>query len=273
MKIAITGTSGIVGRFALRAMLDAGHQVTPLGRHTGYELGDAPDLSGHEALIHCAFAHAPGRYRGGEGDDPEGFRKANLTGTIRLFDAASDSGVSRILFLSSRAVYDGHARDVDLTDDLPAFPANLYGEVKALAEDHLHSLGLVGCAIRATGVYGPGLAHKWQGLFRDYLEGRPIEPRIATEVHGHDLAQAMLLLTQGKPPPVVNVSDLILDRHDLLDEVQRLTGSPHPLPPAADASRLRVMRCDRLIGMGWQPGGFNLLRTSLPAMLNSGADM
>lgn len=143
-----------------------------------------------------------------------------------------------------------------------------------LAEDHLRSLGLHSCAIRATGLYGPGPAHKWRGLFRDYLEGRPVEPRIATEVHGQDLAQAMLLLlAQGKPPPVVNASDLILDRHDLLDEVRRLTGSPHLLPPPADASRLRVMRCDRLIGMGWQPGGFNLLRTSLPAMLDSRADM
>lgn len=272
MKIAITGASGIVGRFALRAAIAAGHRITALDRRSGYALGDAPDLLGHDAVIHCAFAHRPGHYRGGEGDDAQGFRKANLDGTIRLFDAAADSGVGRILFLSSRAVHDGHVPEVELTDDLPACPANLYGEVKARAEEHLHSLGLHGTSIRATGIYGPGPAHKWRDLFADYLNGSPVVPRVGTELHGDDLGQAMmLLLEQDRPPTVVNASDLILDRHDLLTEIRRLTGCTHPLPPAADHQSLRVMRCKRLAMLGWQPGGIGLLRASLPEMLNSQA--
>ncbi|MDP0928420.1 NAD(P)-dependent oxidoreductase [Paracoccus onubensis] len=274
MKIAITGTSGIVGGFALRVATAAGHQVTALDRRSGYTLGDAPDLSGHDALIHCAFAHAPGLYRGGEGDDAQGFRRANLDGTIRLFEAAADSGVGRILFLSSRAVHDGHAPGINLTDDLPACPANLYGEVKARAEDHLRGMRLYGSSIRATGIYGPGPAHKWRGLFADYLAGREIAARAGTELHGDDLARAMLLLLeQNNPPPVVNAGDLILDRRALLAEVRHLTGCTHPLPPVADISALRVLHCARLAGLGWQPGGFGLLRASLPAMLESRADM
>ncbi|SIS77239.1 NAD-dependent epimerase/dehydratase family protein [Paracoccus saliphilus] len=269
MRIVLTGASGVVGGFALHAARAAGHDVTILDRRNGYTLGDTPDLSGHHALIHCAFSHQPGRYRGGEGDDPEGFRRTNLEGSIRLFDAAADSGVKRILFLSSRAVYDGHPPDIELTDDLPASPANLYGEVKARAEDHMHSLDLHGTAIRATGIYGPGPAHKWRELFTDYLTGKTIAPRVSTELHGDDLAHAMLLLLdQDAPPPSVNASDLILDRHDLLAEVQRLTGSDSPLPPRADANALRVMRCDRLAAIGWRPGGIGMLRASLPAMLD-----
>lgn len=268
MRIALTGGSGIVGGFVRRAALAAGHQVTRLDRATGFRLGDAPDLSGHDALIHCAFAHAPGRYRGGEGDDPDGFMRLNRDGTFRLFDAAARDGVGRAVFLSSRAVHDGYPAGTALPDALPVRPANLYGQVKADAEAHLAGLPLRGTAIRATGVYGhPG---KWHGLFADYLSGRPIPPRIATEVHGDDLATAILLiLGHPNPPGQANCSDLILDRHDLLAQVQALTGSLHLLPARADPAPLRVQCCDRLRAMGWQPGGVEKLRATLPGLLSS----
>lgn len=269
MRVILTGGSGIIGGFVRRGLDASGHDVTLLDRSNGYQLGDSPDLSGHDALIHCAFAHAPGRYRGGEGDDPQTFRRLNLDGSLRLFDAAAKAGVSRILFLSSRAVHDGQPAGIALTDDLPACPANLYGEVKALAEDYLQKLGLKSTSLRATGVYGPGPAHKWRGLFSDYLAGKTIAPRVATEVHGEDLAAAMMiLLSQDDPPPVVNVSDLILDRHDLLAEIKRLTASPLPLPSRADARKVRALHCEALAMMNWQPGGIERLRTSLPAMLD-----
>lgn len=268
MRIALTGASGIVGGFVLRAAQAAGHPVTRLDRGSGFQLGDAPDLGGHDALIHCAFAHAPGRYRGGEGDDPAAFLRLNGDGTRRLFDAAARDGVDRIVFLSSRAVHDGHPAGTALPDDLPARPADLYGRVKADAEAHLAGLPVRGTAIRATGVYG--LPGKWHDLFTDYRAGRPIPPRIATEVHGDDLAAAiLLLLTQPDPPDQVNCSDLILDRHDLLAEVRTLTGCPHPLPARADPAPLRVQTCDRLRAMGWQPGGMAKLRATLPGLLTS----
>ena len=66
-------TKPSAGRVALRA----------------YKLGERPDLAGIGAVVHCAFAHVPGRYRGGEGDDPEGFRRANLDGSLALIRAAA----------------------------------------------------------------------------------------------------------------------------------------------------------------------------------------
>lgn len=266
MRIALTGASGGIGGFVLHAAQEAGHRVTRLDRGSGFHLGDRPDLTGHDALVHCAFAHAPGRYRGGEGDDPQGFLSLNGEGTARLFEAAVRDGVSRVVFLSSRAVHDGHPAGTVLPDDLPARPANLYGQVKADAEARLRALPVRGTSVRATGVYGqPG---KWRDLFDDYLAGRPVTPRVATEVHGADLAAAiLLLLDQPDPPAQVNCSDLVLDRHDLLTEVQALTGCPHPLPPRADPAPLRVQTCDRLQAMGWRPGGLAKLRATLPRLL------
>ncbi|MBU3030461.1 NAD-dependent epimerase/dehydratase family protein [Paracoccus marinaquae] len=277
MRIALTGAGGIVGSLIAPALISAGHRITRLERNTGFHLGDTPDLAGHDALIHCAFAHSPGRYRGGEGDDPAAFRKANLDGSIRLFDAAASGGVPRILFLSSRAVHDGWPQGMLLTDDLPAKPANLYGEVKAGAEAHLAGLaaaGLRATAIRATGIYGPGRAHKWRDLFADHLAGKMAAPRVATELHGLDLANAVLrLLDHPAPPLLVNASDLILDRHDLLAAVSKLTGCATPLPERADAAALRLPGCTALARLGWRPGGMARLQATLPKLLDPGGHL
>ena len=94
-----------------------------------WDLADpAPRLPPADALVHLALAHVPGAYRGGEGDDPAGFRRLNLDGTLRLFDAA---GPARIVFLSSRAVYGDHRRGETLREtDAPA-PDSLYGDDQA----------------------------------------------------------------------------------------------------------------------------------------------
>lgn len=251
MHVLLTGASGTVGRFLAPALAAAGHRVTRLGRHPGdhpWSLADPrPGLPTADALIHAALDHAPGAFRGGEGDDPAGFRRRNLDGTLRLFDAAGDA---RIVFLSSRAVYGDHRRGEILRETDPPAPSSLYGEVKLAAE---RALGPRGTALRATGVYG-GAPHKWAELFARYLAGQPIPPRIATEVHGRDLAAAVLLALAA-PPGILNVSDLLLDRHDLLARVRALTGCPHPPPPRAEGPPPGVMDTARLRALGWRPSG------------------
>lgn len=277
MKIALTGGTGLVGRFIADAARAAGHQVTLLSRTPPpgglrYDLaGEVPDLAGHDALIHAAFQHEPGRYRGGEGTDPAGFLAANRDGSLRLFAAARQAGVARALFLSTRAVYGDHPAGTVLTEDLELRPETLYGQMKADVEQGLAALSSPNfstASLRATGVYGPGPNHKWTNLFQDFRAGRHIAPRVATEVHGADLAAAALLLLEAPASGLAfNVSDLTLDLHDLLAEVARLTGCTWPLPPRADAARVSAMDCTRLRALGWRPGGWPLLRASLPAML------
>lgn len=269
MRIALTGASGLVGGWIARAATAAGHQVTPLSR-PAYRLGDYPDLHGFDALIHAAFQHIPGQYRGGEGDDPDSFVRANLDGSVRLFQAARDAGVGRVLFLSSRAVHDG--RDPGpLPDDLTPAPINLYGEVKAAAEQvlaQMHAPGMMTASLRPTGVYGPGQPQKWAGLIRDFTAGMTPPPRVATEVHGADLARAALdVLGDPAMSGSYNVSDLVLDRRDLCAEIAALTGCETPLPVRADARALRLPVGTRLADLGWQPGGWDLLRAELPAIV------
>lgn len=268
MKIALTGATGHVGRAIAPVLRAAGHEVVTLGRRgadMAFELGThPPSLRGFDALIHAGFSHVPGKYRGGEGNDPEGFRTLNEAGSITLFDQAHRDGVARLVFLSSRAVYGDYPAGTDLDETLPPRPDTLYGEVKWRVEQHLYGLG--GAGLRATGVYAPGPGHKWAGLFDDYLSGRPVAPRCGTELHGADLGRAVLLLLSSGGVGAFNASDIVLDRADLLAEVQRLTGCPHPVPARA-TTPISAMTCDRLAALGWRPGGRALLRATLPQML------
>lgn len=268
MRIALTGASGLVGRFLLCAFRAEGHEVETL---PGWRMGQPAPLEGCAAVVHAAFAHVPGRYRGGEGDDPERFVALNRDGSLRLFEQARAAGVGQVVFLSSRAVYDALPAGTPLPDGTPVAPESLYGRVKAEAEAGLAALdgeGFSTARIRATGIYGPGKGHKWTALFSDYLAGRPVTPRVATELHGDDLAAAILLVLRNGGRGTFNASDMVLDRHDLLAEVQRLTGCPYAPPLRADTA-VSVMSCERLAAMGWQPGGWPRLRDSLPGMLVS----
>lgn len=289
MRIAVTGGTGLVGRFIVEAALARGHHVTVLSRrappagffstdlrYQAFHLGDRVSLpSDTEALVHAAFSHLPGRYRGGEGDDPDGFLRANLDGSTRLFEAAVQAGVGRLIFLSSRAVYGDYPPGTTLVESMEARPDTLYGRVKREAERALE--GIAGAAsVRATGVYGPagpGQRHKWADLFDAFLQGDTVPPRVATEVHGQDLAGAVLRLlgpeVGGLTGDAFNVSDMLLDRHDLLREVAVVAGRGGPLPQRADPSAVNMMDCSRLRARGWLPGGMERLRASLPKMLDN----
>jgi nucleoside-diphosphate-sugar epimerase len=262
MHVLVTGATGTVGRFLLPALAQAGHRVTTLGRagDVRWTLETSTPLPPADALVHLALAHAPGRYRGGEGDDPAAFRRLNLDGTLRLFDAAHPA---RIVFLSSRAVYGDQRRGETLREPDPCTPDSLYGEVKLAAEA---ALGPRGAAVRATGVYG---GDKWDALFRAYRAGEPVPPRISTEVHGDDVAAALLLLLSSPETGAFNASDLLLDRHDLLARVQRLTRCPHPPPPRAEGPPPGVMATDRLRALGWRPGGLARLDAFLAEALDA----
>lgn len=288
MTVLVTGGTGFVGRFVVEALLRQGRSVRVMGRTpppdgffsapVAFVEGSLdPDrdqsaaFEGVSAFVHAAFDHVPGRYRGGEGDDAAGFRRRNLDGTVALFEAAKQAGVRRAVFLSSRAVYGIQPPGADLFERTAPHPDTLYGEVKLGTERALAAMSDVrGVSLRVTGVYGPaapGRAHKWSSLFDDYLAGRVVSPRRATEVHGDDVAAAALLaLDASEPPPVLNVSDILLDRHDLLAIVQAVTGSAHPLP-SRSVEPVNAMNCDLLRALGWRPGGFDLLEQTVARLL------
>lgn len=288
MKVALTGATGLVGHQIAVGLLARGHSVVALGRrpvalegvaHRPYDLdGPASDLSGVDALVHAAFSHVPGKYRGGEGDDPDAFLRRNLGGTQRLF-AASET-LDRVVFLSSRAVYGAYPAGTELHEDLPSRPDTLYGQVKHDAETALWALsGPTTVSLRATGVYGPtptGLPHKWADLFAQFRSGQLLDPRIGTEVHGGDLTAAVhLLLTAPRDlcSGAINVSDFMLDRRDLLETYAKLTGERGIMPDASDPASVSTMCTGKLRALGWQPTGATAFTAQLAEMLATGGEI
>lgn len=271
MRVALTGATGLVGHAVARHLAERGLDVVTLGRrpsalglpHVSWALGARPDVA-CDALVHCAFAHVAGRYRGGEGDDPARFLRLNRDGTLRLLDGVSGA---RIVFLSSRAVYGAYPPGTRLRERTAARPDTLYGEMKRAVEVEVAARGGVG--LRATGVYGPpppGRRHKWAELFADFAAGRAVPPRVATELHADDLAAAVALCLVRPTPPLLNVSDIVLDRRDLLRLHAALTGAAGRLPARAEAATVCAMECDQLRALGWTPRGRRGLREALREM-------
>lgn len=288
-RVLVSGGTGYAGRFIVEHLLANGYKVTVGGRtapEPGFFSQDVrfvpltldPDADQIEAFdhvyhfVHAAFDHVPGKYRGGEGDDPEGFRRANLDGTVRLFETARDAGVRRCVLLSSRAAYGPQPPGTLLKEDMHGRPETLYGEVKLQAERSLLSLcghGFVTASLRATGIYGAAGAnrrHKWADMFDTYLSGGPVTARSGTEVHGDDVGRAVRLMLEADTVRIngetFNVSDIVTGNREILSIVQRVTHCPHPLPDD-DPSGVNAMGCCKIATLGWKPGGAALLEKTI----------
>ena len=293
MRVTLTGASGIVGRFVAARLAREGCEIVALARpgtdRTGFDFpitwieGDLENeaalvslVRGADALVHSAYDHVAGQYRGGEGDDVEGFWRTNLLGSLRLMHAAAGFGVGRIVVLSSRAVF-GRPAKTRVGDTRATSPNTHYGALKVALE------GLAGVypgttCVRPTGVYGlthPSSRSKWFNMARDVIDGRPITTaRTSTEVHGDDVAAAVWLLLTAREADVAgrafNCSDLVLSTREIARRmyaghaVDAGPTLPGEMPPPDD-----IMRCDGLRALGWRPGGRRLLQATIRALLEA----
>lgn len=293
MKIAVTGGTGLVGSFIVNRLLKRGYQVrlmvrpggtaAPKGVETSAaELDPESDyrdlLQGADALVHAAFHHQAGRYRGGEGSDLEGFLNKNVAGSLALLAQARDTGIARAIVLSSRAVYGRQMPGAVLSEDMAIDPDSHYGAAKAALEAFAASFSQQDnwpvCVLRPTGVYGlaaPIEKSKWFGLVRDCLAGRTIPVRGGTEVHGGDVAEAVMQLLQADEAEIAgkafNCSDFYVSTRAIATIVQSCSGRDIALPAQpTNQADYNVMNCDRLKQMGMAFAGERLLEQTIAAL-------
>ena len=293
MLVAVTGATGIVGRFVadklategagIRALVRSTSDRTGLPAETEWVVGDMKDthaleklVAGMDAVVHCAYEHVPGRYRGGEGTDLPGFWRANLVAGVELMHLAGLAGVSRLVSMSSRAVFGQHSpAESWVDDDTRPVPDTHYGALKLALEAHASAFaavdGVCYSSLRSTGVYGityPVERSKWLDLALGMVNGDPLpKARLATEVHGRDVAGAVWLLltapTGGVAGRTFNCSDLVVDTSDVMADLAERLGVRPKLPQRASNGLRNPMRTPALRRLGWRPGGDERLHRTI----------
>jgi nucleoside-diphosphate-sugar epimerase len=301
MVIALTGATGFLGRYVVRQLAAAGHALccwyrpgsdrSGLGegaRAIEWLPGDLSDpdavgplVRGATALVHAAVQWQGPRNRGSRSHGAaDVFFGVNLTGSLRLFEAALDAGVPRCIFISSCAVHDVILGDRPLDEAHPLWPQSHYGAHKAALEAFVPSYGLGQgwpiCALRPTGIYGlahPPSASRWYDLVGQVIRGEPVaSPRGGKEVHAADVARAIELLLNADPKVIAGQSYNCYDRYVADQDVARiareLTGSKSDI---ADLNRGPKNQIDtrKLRALGMAFGGEPLLRRTVQELVDS----
>ena len=148
MKIAITGTSGRIGR-AIQFSLCQNNRITGIDRSVSSvttHLGDIEDydllskaFEGANVVVHTAALHAP---HVGIHDENE-FYRINVKGTETVVRAAIACGASSLVFTSTTALYGYASRHPDETtwidEDTRPEPKSIYHRTKLEAEQFLEA--------------------------------------------------------------------------------------------------------------------------------------
>ena len=160
MKLLVTGGAGYIGSVVTGQLLAAGHEVAVLD---SLERGHREAVpSGARLLVADLLDQAAVERAIGEGFDgvlhfaalalvsesvshPERYYRTNVGGTLNLLQAMVGSGVERLVFSSTCAVY-GQPDQVPISEAAPPRPANAYGASK-LAVD-----GMIGDFCLAHGI-------------------------------------------------------------------------------------------------------------------------
>jgi UDP-glucose-4-epimerase GalE len=147
-KILVTGGAGYIGAHTVNVLLRRGFDPIVVDNLSkGYRhnvdanrlremdlkdtggLRDLMEQEGVEAVVHFAAFIAVGE----SVREPESYFSNNVAGSLSLFTAMQQAGVSRLVFSSTAAVY-GTPERVPITEDMPFAPVSPYGESKAMVE-------------------------------------------------------------------------------------------------------------------------------------------
>lgn len=147
--VLVTGGAGYIGSHAVKALHEAGHQVTvyddlSAGHREAARFardfveGDIHDTArlrralrdhGCEAVMHFAAWLSVGD----SVRDPAGYYRNNVLGALSVLDAMVAEQVSHLVFSSTAAVF-GNPVETPITEEHPTRPINAYGETKLAIE-------------------------------------------------------------------------------------------------------------------------------------------
>lgn len=207
MHVLVTGGAGFIGSHSVEALLGAGFKVRVLDDFsTGQrenlaavadrveiieaDVRDEVDVTlamqGIDAVLHlAAVVSVPVSV------ENMGFAHAvNATGALNVMEVARRSGVRRVVYASSAAVY-GTEAPVPATERTPLLPSSPYGSQKRYNEEtarleyELHGLETIG--LRYFNIYGPRQdpASPYSGVLSIFIDR--LTRRAPVQIHGDGL--------------------------------------------------------------------------------------
>jgi nucleoside-diphosphate-sugar epimerase len=219
MKALVTGGTGYFGSLLVRHLLNAGDTVRVLdsdpsaSQLTDVEviIADVRDVAAVTAaaadadvVYHCVAEVPLGR-------NPLALRSVNVDGTVAVLDASRSAGVTKIVHLSSSAVFGIPESNPVQRDTVPK-PQEPYGAAKLAAEWaclHASSAGLDVTIVRPRTILGHGRLGLFAVLFDWIADGA--DPLILGDgsnryqfVHADDLATLCRLAALRAGPTIYN---------------------------------------------------------------------
>jgi UDP-glucose 4-epimerase len=172
MRVLVTGGAGYIGSVTVERLLEAGHEVSVIDSlvsghresvHPGAHLVVASLLQQElleellrdrrvEAVVHCAARSLVAQSMA----DPGLYYRENVVGGLALLDALRATGVERIVFSSTAAVY-GEPDKVPIRESAPTRPVSPYGASKLAFEGAMRwyaAYGLRSVSLRYFNVAG-----------------------------------------------------------------------------------------------------------------------
>lgn len=305
MNIFVTGGAGYIGSATAEALIKAGHSVTvfdslvtghraavPAGAKfihatldDSHALAEALTSTKFDAIMHfAAFIEA-----GESMKDPGKFFRNNFTNSLQLMETAIKTGVKKLVFSSTAAVY--QSSEEPLTEDSSIGPTNVYGHTKLMTEQALEWYrsihGLHFAALRyfnACGALpGRGEAHQPESHLiprvLDIALGRtdsatifgtdyptPDGTCIRDYIHIADLASAHILALEAlgsKDKMIYNIgSGNGFSVREVIETARKVTG--HAIPTVesprrpGDSARLVASPNKIMKELGWKPTQTNM---------------
>jgi len=159
MRVAIAGATGLIGHAIAARLAAGGHSIVTIGRHSKADVTidlAHPESLGNGALEGCdALVHAAGVIDEDFVNRRAAHRKAR-EGSGALLSAAKQSGIARLMYVSSAHVYGPLVGVID--ESRPAAPESDYAvahrEAEELFEEAADSTGSSVLIARPCAVFG-----------------------------------------------------------------------------------------------------------------------
>ena len=210
-------------------------------------------MPGHDALVHLAFVVLRGKMAATAMHD------INVQGTRQLFEAARQAGITRMVHLSSAAVY-GDGENVTEDTAFRPLPGLLYARHKAQVETWMADAFPQAVRLRPHIILGPHCQPLLAKILRQPCYVTLDEPQPALQcVHEADVAQAIIAsLLQPASGPInlaapgnYSFKQAIVQRH------------AHPIPIGFSTAKMTLNLAWRLTGFGGEPAWLEGIRHPL----------